>query len=70
MNLTANWFNNYVVLKPSIHAGKLERLKNSRLNLLYIHCSFPAVYSNFLASAVPTSLNYESPEPMLALLCD
>ena len=65
----------HAVLKSSIHAGKSERSKNSCLNLLYTHCSLSAVCSNYLASAVPTSLDCKPHEPtrvselMWALLC-
>ena len=63
MNLTADQPCGHAVLKPSKHAGKPERLKNPCLNLLYTHCSSPAAYSNYLASAAPISLNLNSLNP-------
>ena len=57
MNLTADQSCDYAVLMPSKHAGKPERLKNPCLNLLYTYCNPPAACSNYLAPAVPTSLN-------------
>ena len=60
MNLTTDQSCSHAVLKSSKHAEKSERLKNSCLNLLYTHCSFSAVCSNYLASAVSTSLDLSS----------
>ena len=57
MNLTADQSCSHAVLKSSKHVGKSERSKNSHLNLLYIYCSFSAVCSNYLASAVSISLD-------------
>ena len=63
MNLTADQPYSHAVLKPSKHAGKPERSKNPRLNLLYIHCSPLTAYSNYLASAASTSLNLSPLNP-------
>ena len=63
MNLTADQPYSHAVLKPSKHAGKPERSKNPRLNLLYTHCSSPAACSNYLAPAVPTSLDLSPLNP-------
>jgi len=57
MNFTADQPCGHAVLKPSKHAGKPERLKNPHLNLLYIHCSSPAVCNNYLVSVTSTFLN-------------
>ena len=64
MNLTADQPCGHAVSMSSKHAGKSERLKNSCLNLLYIYCSFFMICSNYLASAMSTSLDYESSEFM------
>jgi len=63
MNLTADQPCGHAVLKPSKHAGKPERSKNPRLNLLYTHCSPPAACSNYLAPAAPTSLDLSPLNP-------
>ena len=60
MNLTADQSYNHAVSMFSKHAEKSERSKNSHLNLLYTHCSFSAVCSNYLASAASTSLDMNS----------
>ena len=57
MNFTTDQSCDHAVLKSSKHAGKSEKSKNSCLNLLYTHCSFSAVCSNYLASAVSTFLD-------------
>ena len=57
MNLTADQSCSHAVFKSSKHAEKSEKSKNSCLNLLYIYCSFSAVCSNYLASAVSTFLD-------------
>ena len=59
MNLTADQSCSHAVLISSKHAEKSERSKNSHLNLLYTYCSSPAACSNYLAPAVPTSLDLE-----------
>src|SRR5204863_3656382 len=59
INLTADRPCGHAVLMPNIHAGKPGRSKNPRLNLLYTHYSRPAACSNYLAPAVPTSLDLE-----------
>ena len=70
MNLTTDQPCGHAVLIPNKHAGKPERSKNPRLNLLYTHCSLPAACSNYLAPAAPTSLDLSPPEPLVAPLCD
>ena len=57
MNFTADQSCNHAVSMSNKHARKSERLKNSCLNLLYTHCSFSAVCSNYLASVASTSLD-------------
>ena len=57
MNLTADQSCSHAVFMSSKHAGKSEKLKNSHLNLLYTYCSFSAVCSNYLASAVSIFLD-------------
>ena len=57
MNLTADQSCSHAVSMSSKHAEKSERSKNSHLNLLYTHCNFSAVCSNYLASATSTFLD-------------
>ena len=57
MNLTADQSCSHAVSISSKHAEKSEKSKNSHLNLLYIHCDFSAVCSNYLTSAMSTSFN-------------
>ena len=57
MNLTADQSCDHAVSMSSKHVRKSERLKNLHLNLLYTHYDLSAVCSNYLASAVPTSLD-------------
>ena len=57
MNLTADQSCSHAVSMSSKHARKLERSKNSCLNLLYTYYSFFAVCSNYLASAASTFLD-------------
>ena len=57
MNSTTNQCCNHAVLKLSKHVKKSERLKNSHLNLLYIHCSSLAVCNNYLVLATSTFLD-------------
>ena len=57
MNLTTDQSCDHAVFKFSKHARKFERLKNSCLNLLYIYCSFFAIYNNYLVLAAFTFLN-------------
>jgi len=64
INLTTDQSCDYVVLKSSIHAEESERSKNSCLNLLYTHYNSSAVCSNYLVSAMSTSLDYKLSELM------
>lgn len=57
MNLTTDQSCDHAVLKSSKHVEKSERSKNLCLNLLYTHCNLSAACSNYLASAVSTSLD-------------
>jgi len=57
MNLTADQSCDHAVFMSSKHAKKSEKSKNSHLNLLYIYCNFFAIYSNYLASVMFTSLD-------------
>ena len=57
MNLTADQSCSHAVSMSSKHAEKSERSKNSCLNLLYTHCSFSVVCSNYLALVMSTSLD-------------
>src|SRR5256714_12366676 len=59
INLTADRPCGHAVLMPNIHAGKPGRSKNPRLDLLYTRYSRPTACSNYLAPAVPTSLDWE-----------
>ena len=60
MNFTADQFCDHAVLKSNKHAEKSEKSKNSHLNLLYTYCSFSAICSNYLASAVSIFLDLNS----------
>ena len=57
MNFTTDQSCDHAVLKSSKHVRKFKKSKNLCLNLLYTHCNFSAVCSNYLASAVFTSLD-------------
>ena len=70
MNLTTDQSCDHAVLKSSKHVKKFEKLKNLCLNLLYTYCSFSAVCSNHLASAVSIFLDFELFELMLVSLYD
>ena len=63
MNLTIDQPCNHAILKSSKHAGKLKRLKNSCLNLLYIYCSSSVACSNYLVLIIFTFLNLSSLNP-------
>ena len=57
MSFTTDQSHNHAVSMSNKHVKKSEKSKNSHLNLLYIHCNFFAVCSNYLTSAAFTSLN-------------
>ena len=57
MNLTADQSCDHAVLKSSKHAEKSEKSKNSHLNLLYTHCNFFIICSNYLVSVTSTFLD-------------
>ena len=59
MNLTADQSCSHAVLKSSKHAEKSKKSKNSCLNLLYIHCNFSAICSNYNESTI---LNFNNNE--------
>ncbi len=66
INSITNQSCDHAVLKSNIHAEKFKRLKNSYLNLLYTYCNLSVVCSNYLASVMSTSLDYEFSELMQA----
>ena len=57
MNLTADQSCSHAVFKFNKHAEKSEKSKNSCLNLLYTHCNFLVICSNYLISAAFTFLD-------------
>ena len=63
MNHTTDQSYGHAVPMPSKHAGKPERSKNPRLNLLYTYYSFPAACNNYLVSAASIFLNLSSLNP-------
>ena len=59
MNSTIDQSCDHAVFKFNKHAEKSEKSKNSCLNLSYTYCSFSAICSNYLTSAMSTSLDFE-----------
>src|SRR5436190_2185337 len=73
MNFTADQSCNHAVSMSSKYAEKSEKSKNSCLNLLYTHCSFSAICSNYLASVMSTFLDlsfyFSKMRAMLYYMC-